>query len=253
MCLHKTEYKRGEKCLQLYLQVEQYLLEQIQNGTLKPGDQIPTENELAELFSASRPTIRQALSQLTTLGYLVRTKGKGSFVTKPKVLHESTTFLSGYRREIQKQNLELTTKVLVLEVMLADIKIAKQLEIKVGEKVNHLIRVRVVNQYNNNNPVVYTSVYVPYSEWKEMKNIDFQMTSFYEALTEKGLEVKHASRKLEVILPDVEISEELNISHFEPTIFISSIGRTSTNKIIEYSESYYPAGCSQFLIEIDKK
>lgn len=250
--LARKTNKEAQFIMNLHTQVEQYLLELIQSGKLQPGDQIPTESELSAQFSASRPTVRQALSRLTLQGYLVRTKGKGSFVTQPKVLHESTTFLSGYRTELEKRNQEPVTHVLMLELANADIKVAENLHLPIGSKIIKLVRLRSVTNFNKGNPVLYTTVYVPYKRFPQMLEIDFSTTSFYETLAQNGYEVKHATRKLEVVLPDAEISKELKIGRFEPAIFISSTGRTISNEIIEYAESYYPAGCSQFLIEIHK-
>ena len=98
--------------MKLHQQVEHYILDRIKNGELKPGDQIPTENEFAELLNASRPTVRQALNRLVVQGYIVRKKGIGSFVTETKLIHESTSYISSYRKEAQKYNYEILTKVL---------------------------------------------------------------------------------------------------------------------------------------------
>src|SRR5699024_11672680 len=48
--------------------------------------------------------------------------------------------------------------------------------------------------------------------------------------------------KLEVVPPPQEVSSELEISPFEPTIFITSCGRLESGEPVEYTESYYPAG-----------
>lgn len=237
--------------MSLHTKIEAYILEQIQNGTLKPGDQIPTETELSVMFSASRPTVRQALSKLTLQNYLVRTKGKGSFVARNKVLHESTSFLSGYRQESEKKGQELTTKVLGLSLMNGSRTVTKKLSLPDRSKVIRLTRVRFVSHFNDGKPVVYTTAYVPYQRFPEMLSLDFNAISFYEALKEKELPVRHASRRLEVVMPDPVISEALQITCFEPAVFISSVGYTADETIIEYTESYYPASCSQFLIEVN--
>lgn len=48
----------------VYLQLEQYLTGQIAAGSLKPGDAIPSENELCQQFSISRMTARKAVDYL---------------------------------------------------------------------------------------------------------------------------------------------------------------------------------------------
>jgi GntR family transcriptional repressor for pyruvate dehydrogenase complex len=51
----------------------------ISEGTLRPGDQLPPERELIKWFGVSRPSLREALNSLTTIGFL-EVKGKRTFI-----------------------------------------------------------------------------------------------------------------------------------------------------------------------------
>lgn len=51
--------------LPIYCQIKQTIKNWIIHKEFYPGEKIPSENELAEKFSVSRLTVRQALSQLT--------------------------------------------------------------------------------------------------------------------------------------------------------------------------------------------
>lgn len=53
----------------------------IKEGKLKPGDRLPSEQELAEQFGISRPSVREAMSALEILGITERSVGKGNFIT----------------------------------------------------------------------------------------------------------------------------------------------------------------------------
>lgn len=73
------EIKKIEKASisdQVYDQLKKYLIQ----GVWKPGDKLPSENDLGKSFGVSRITIRQALSKLTILGLLETRTGEGSFV-----------------------------------------------------------------------------------------------------------------------------------------------------------------------------
>jgi GntR family transcriptional repressor for pyruvate dehydrogenase complex len=61
-------------------QVMEQILKSIESGRLKPGDRLPTEQQLIEMFGVGRSTIREATSTLATLGYLKSIQGKGCFV-----------------------------------------------------------------------------------------------------------------------------------------------------------------------------
>jgi GntR family transcriptional regulator of arabinose operon len=62
------------------LVVQEWIKNEIHNGTYSNGDKIPSENELMDMFGYSRQTIRLAISNLENLGYLERVKGSGTYV-----------------------------------------------------------------------------------------------------------------------------------------------------------------------------
>jgi GntR family transcriptional regulator, transcriptional repressor for pyruvate dehydrogenase complex len=56
------------------------ILEQIASGVLRPGDKLPSENQLCQLFNVSRPIVRQALIRLQADGLVITRKGLGTLV-----------------------------------------------------------------------------------------------------------------------------------------------------------------------------
>ncbi|OXS61710.1 GntR family transcriptional regulator [Cohnella sp. CIP 111063] len=63
-----------------YIQLKEEILSWIASGRYRPGDKLPSENELAEQFALSRQTVRQSLGELVQEGWLAREQGKGTFV-----------------------------------------------------------------------------------------------------------------------------------------------------------------------------
>src|ERR1700742_711695 len=57
------------------------IVELIRTGNLRPGDRLPPERELVEIFSISRPSLREAMRALSTLGIVASRHGGGTFVT----------------------------------------------------------------------------------------------------------------------------------------------------------------------------
>lgn len=68
-----------------YLDVKEYLLNQIQSGAYKEDVPIPPERELAASLGVNRMTLRKAVEELMYEGFLIRKKGSGTFLTKTKV------------------------------------------------------------------------------------------------------------------------------------------------------------------------
>ncbi len=61
-------------------EIKQYILAQIESGQWAEDSRVPSENQLAELFSCSRMTARRGLTELTESGVLERSQGLGTFV-----------------------------------------------------------------------------------------------------------------------------------------------------------------------------
>ncbi|MFT5117784.1 MAG: GntR family transcriptional activator of glc operon [Kiritimatiellia bacterium] len=62
------------------MRISRHLEELILDGTLQPGDKVPSERQLAQRLKASRPLIREALKELRGRGVIETRHGKGSFI-----------------------------------------------------------------------------------------------------------------------------------------------------------------------------
>ena len=71
----------------LYRQLKQVLSSRITKGDWKPGDLFPSEKELETEFKVSRTTVRLALKDLDYEGVISRHRGRGTFVSEPKLQH----------------------------------------------------------------------------------------------------------------------------------------------------------------------
>jgi DNA-binding LacI/PurR family transcriptional regulator len=71
---------KGPKYKRVYLE----LREALTDGRHREGDKLPSENELVERFGVSRPTVRRALTQLVSEGFIARRMGAGTVVSNPR-------------------------------------------------------------------------------------------------------------------------------------------------------------------------
>lgn len=62
--------------------IVQQLIDTIMNGTIKPGDKLPPEKQLMELFGVGRSSLREAIRALITLGLVEVKVPEGTFVSK---------------------------------------------------------------------------------------------------------------------------------------------------------------------------
>lgn len=70
----------AQQPIPIYYQLKQLLLEGIIEGRYGPGDRLPTEHELCELYGISRTPVTRALTELAEEGVILRQRRKGTFV-----------------------------------------------------------------------------------------------------------------------------------------------------------------------------
>lgn len=73
----------------LYYQLQEVLKEQIESGAWQPGELLPSEPELGRRFGVSRAVVRQALDILEDDHQIVRIRGRGTFVARPKLAYRA--------------------------------------------------------------------------------------------------------------------------------------------------------------------
>jgi GntR family transcriptional regulator, arabinose operon transcriptional repressor len=95
--------QRNEANQTKYAKLMEYIKDEIIMGRVKPGDQIPSENTLAQKLSLSRHTVRKAISILVNEGYLYTEHGRGTFCkdrsinrANSKNIGVMTTYISEY-------------------------------------------------------------------------------------------------------------------------------------------------------------
>ncbi|MEE9517675.1 MAG: GntR family transcriptional regulator, partial [Candidatus Adiutricales bacterium] len=58
------------------------IVQHVKSGELKPGDKLPTERDMSQMFGVGRSSIREAIKGLVLSGYLESSQGKGTFIRK---------------------------------------------------------------------------------------------------------------------------------------------------------------------------
>jgi len=128
-----------------YQQIADRLRDQIDTGTLQPGERLPSEPDLVRQFDASRNTVRLALALLTNQGLVVTRQGLGTFVTEPakpftallsKVAEQPPVQgTSTVLPEVSRADSESETSRLFVERAPASPSVAEKLEVAPGDLV----------------------------------------------------------------------------------------------------------------------
>lgn len=230
-----------------YYQLSEIIKENIKAGVWMPGDQIPSEMELCEQFGISRTVVRQALRELGTDNIIIKRKGKGTFVAKPKIHEGLIQKLTGFYHDMVERGLEPKTKVLFQEIVPANKKIADYLDVPVGTEVVEIERLR----YINDEPIQLVSTYIPLHISPKLAIVDMTHRSLYEYLeTENGIKLYRGKRYIEAVLANQEEAELLEITVGDPLVMLDSISYTRTGQVIEYYHAVHRGDRTRFEVEL---
>jgi GntR family transcriptional regulator len=230
-----------------YIQLMEILRGKIQQGDWAPGDQIPGEQDLCELYGISRTVVRQALLELELEGVINRRKGKGTFVSLPKINEGLVQKLTGFYQDMVGQGLKPTTKVLHQAVTPANDKVAQFLGIKPGEKVIDILRLRFINE----EPIQLVSTYIPFDICPALANVDLTNRSLYEYLEkEHGIFIARGRRYIEAVLANDSEASLLNIERGAPMILLDSISFAEDDRPVQYYHALHRGDRSRFEVDL---
>ena len=137
--------KSWERKVPYYLRFRDHFTAMIEAGTLAPGSKFPPERVLAEDFSITRMTVRQALMQMEAEGQIFREERRGWFVSPPRVQYDPTTNTS-FTQSIAKQGRVCGTKVLSSQRVPASQWDSTGLDCAPGDPVFVISRLRTVDE-----------------------------------------------------------------------------------------------------------
>jgi len=233
----------------IYHQIVENIKSCIQKESIQIGTMIPSEHELCDIFEVSRMTIRKAIDILVHEGTLVRQKGKGTFISVPK-LSQPLTALTNFTKDMVDRGMIPTSSMLSLNVILASERVAKQLDIKENEEIIFLERIR----FADGKPHAYECSYLLYPLTKDILDVDFSKHSLYETLvTRCNIKMKKAKEMIEVSSCSNDICTKLQIPMGSLTFHIERITYDQNNRPVEYVESRYRADKFKFYVELDLK
>ena len=95
----------------MHHQVYLDLRSSLDSGTWRPDDRLPTERDLAGHYGVSLITVRRALAELVHEGRIERTRGRGTFVLRPR-LDRDIASRASFADEMQERGLDPETRLI---------------------------------------------------------------------------------------------------------------------------------------------
>lgn len=198
----------------LYVKIREALRAEITQGTLKPGDRVPSEDELAARCRASRMTVRQGIIELIDEGILYRRHGVGTFVAQLHVERDCTK-LTNFFEMAEKEGIRAQARILCLESSPAKRKVANALRLQEGEPIIHLKTLRLAN----NVPMTVQDAYMPYKLFPDLLIDQVQCEHLWTFFERYGYRVKKAIQKIEARKADKELTRLLGVAAGAPILY----------------------------------
>lgn len=233
----------------LYHQLKEILQAQIRAGGLKPGEQLPGEHVLCEMYGVSRTVVRQTLSDLEFENVIERRKGRGTFVAHRRFSQSLVQHLGGLHDDIKAMGRTLHSQVRRLTIELADLEIADRLRIPAQTPVVVLERLRLVDS----EPWVLAISHLPVALAPDLVTLDMREQSLYEVLHRRyGIVLASSDRAVEASRADQVLAEALGIAEGEPTLKLTSVSYDENGVAAETFVAYHRADRSRFEVHLTR-
>lgn len=219
----------------LYLQIKQFILDNIESGHWAVGHRISTEMELTKQFNVSRMTVNKAIRDLVTEGRLQRRPRLGTFVCAPMEKAESPLLdIRNIAEEVTNRGQQYHSKVIQQQRIIADEHVATRLGVMLGTPVFY----SQILHYANKTPLQLERRWVNAHYAPLYLEQDFSRLTPNQYLSE-NCPLSAIEHTVEAIIPDSEIQAILELFPHEPCLLLNR--RTwSGDKLISSALLYHP-------------
>ena len=225
------------KNLPLALQTQRHLLNLIENGIYQPGEQLPSEANLATQLGISRPTLREALLNLEREGIITRKHGVGTFVAPGGLRLESgLERLESILELATRKGLQLKFDALQVRKEPADSDLADKLQVTPGTPLTNIHRVIVADRM----PVAYMFDVAPVSILSPADVDERFKGSVLDLLRQKqGLQIAQAVADIVVLNADAFLADKLDIEPGQAVLLLEETLFDQEGEAVEFSRNYF--------------
>jgi len=221
--------QNGNRSIWSHLRTE--LREEIVSGRFAKREQLPSENDLADLFGVHRHTVRKAIQALESEGLLRVQHGSGTFVNR-EFLDYHIGLRTRFTENVERQGLTTIGHLLASTQEVASEEVAKVLALGTGEEVVRLDLLRRVAEQ----PVSFATHYLPAARFQGIADAFVRLQSLTDALKDFGVE-DYVRVETVVIarLPTEEEATYLNQARSSPIFELRGRNADISGKVFLYS------------------
>jgi GntR family transcriptional regulator len=235
--------------LPLYAQVEAALAASIADGSLEPGAQLPPEDALTERFGVSRTTIRQTVQNLARRGLVEIQRGKGTFVTEPKITQDLTE-LTGFVEDMESLGRLASVRVLGQELVPATKEVAQRLGVAPRARVVRIQRVRLADGV----PLSFDETWLPRELGEKVMGHDLEIEPIFSLLERKyDTPLLEAEYRLEAVVASAEVARALDVRAGSPVFLIERTSYAAGHRPVDYEKLHYRGDRIRFVTRLHRR
>lgn len=219
-----------------YFKVYQEIKDQIEEGLIQAGTQLPTEAELQKKYNVSRDTIRKALQRLEMEGIINRRAAVGTFVRSIKSVYTLSS-MSSFSEQMRSRGVVPSSDLESISVT-SEIHEDIRDRLQLGSEAKCYIVKRV--RRGDGIPMAYEETYIPADLCPNIQKYIDENASLYEIYEKTyGLKIGDADIDLEAIIPYAKYQNALLLSKEAPVLFMRCLARQANGHPLYYVECYY--------------
>ena len=213
-----------------YAQLREVLRKQIE--TMSADQPIPSEYELCDKYGVSRITVRKAVNDLIHEGLLYSQQGKGTFVAPRKFRIEWAHEMAGFHADMARRGLQVKVRVLEQAVVPADQRVAEELNLRLGDPVVKIVRLRFADEQ----PFDIATNYTPWVIFPGLEKEDLARGSIYALIrTKYHVQIDHGVRLVEAVACLPDDARLLHVKVGAPLLLIHNTMCDADARPVEYS------------------
>lgn len=216
-----------------YLTIYQDLVLKIQDNYWPKQTMLPSENELTEMYTTSRETIRKALNLLAQDGYIQKIRGKGSVVIDINKFDFPVTGIVSFKELADKLNVRTQTTVHELSLSKVDPGLQNTLHLNQSDKVWTVIRAREFD----GEKVILDKDFLSEKIVPTLTKAICEDSIYSYLENELGLTISFARKEIVVEEPTEEDRQFLDLEGFSNVVVIKSLVYLDNASLFQYTES----------------
>ncbi|WP_255367923.1 GntR family transcriptional regulator [Psychrobacillus sp. OK032] len=226
------------------------VMQQIVSKTMKHGEKIPSENELAAKYKVPRMTVRNALTKLEERGYIYSIQGKGRYLKEASTqIQLHLTGKTSFTDKMKEAGYDLKTENILCEMIAYNEQLFNKINANKEDSVYKIGRIR----YINGEPIAIHYSYVSDKMFGEIEKDGPKIKSMFAYYRKLGYK-EFASQKslLSITFPTSEEQQLLFCKSMIPLIVVESeCIDVASNEVLEHTKILYRSDKFKYDITMD--